>query len=88
MAADLQLPDLTAFSLHVTVYIAEDKVDDFFAAMRPCFEAVSAEPELLYFELFQDPASPGKISWVENWDASPQWLMDVGDVLSQDEFIQ
>lgn len=79
MSDNFQIPDLTAFSLHVTVHIAEDNLPAFFKAMKPVFDRVAAEPECLYFEIFQDPAEPGKISWVENWNASPQWLFDVSD---------
>ncbi|KAI5361661.1 Putative antibiotic biosynthesis monooxygenase domain-containing protein [Septoria linicola] len=77
MSDNFQIPDLAAFSLHVTVHVAEDNLPAFFEAMKPVFDRVAAEPECLYFEIFQDPAEPGKISWVENWNASPQWLFDV-----------
>ncbi|KAK3709345.1 hypothetical protein LTR37_010906 [Vermiconidia calcicola] len=71
----LQLPDLDRFSLHVTIYLKAEDVPTFFEAFRPAFDAVSAEPECVYFELFQDPADPGTISWIENWERSPEWLM-------------
>ena len=74
----LQLPQLDRFSLQVTVYISESDVPAFFEHMKPVFAHVTAEPECLYFELFQDPADPGTISWVENWDKSPEKFMSVG----------
>lgn len=54
-------------SLQVTVHIAPENVDKFFAAFKPVFDAVCAEPELTFFELYRDPDEPGKLSWVENW---------------------
>lgn len=45
--------------------------------MKGCFDHVIAEPECLYFELFQDPNDPGTISWVENWNKSPEKFMAV-----------
>lgn len=61
------LPDINNFSLHVTVYVAPADVDKLLAAMKPVFDLVSAEEECTFFELYQDPASPGTLSWVENW---------------------
>lgn len=71
------LRSLNTFSLHVTVHIKPEDLDSFYEAMKPVFEAVCNEPELLYFEMFQDPDEPGKLSWVENWNASVEWLMKV-----------
>jgi quinol monooxygenase YgiN len=61
------LPDIDGFSLHVTVFVAPENVDKLLAAFKPVFELVSAEEECIFFELYQDPASPGTLSWVENW---------------------
>lgn len=71
------LPDLSAFSQHTTVYIDPSKLDQFWAAFKPVFDKTSAAPECLYIEVFEDPAVPGKITWVTNWDASPKWLLTV-----------
>jgi quinol monooxygenase YgiN len=64
-------------SLQVSIFLSPSDVPIFFEAFQPVFEAVAKEPELLYFELFQDPDDEGHISWVENWNASPAWLMTV-----------
>jgi quinol monooxygenase YgiN len=74
MAVQLQLD---RFCLQVTIYIKESDVPKFFEYMKPVFDHVTAEPECLYFELFQDPTDPGTISWVENWDKSPEKFMSV-----------
>ncbi|KAI1169681.1 hypothetical protein F4777DRAFT_596405 [Nemania sp. FL0916] len=62
-------------SLHVTVVIAPENVDRFFQAFKPVFDKVTAEPECLFFEVYQDPQSPGIISWVEDWSKSPDWFL-------------
>lgn len=61
------LPDIDSFSLHVTVHVAPEDTEKLLAAMKPVFDLVSAEEECTFFELYQDPASPGTLSWVENW---------------------
>ena len=73
----LPTPNIDGFSLHVTVYIDADNVSKFFEAMDTVFDKVSQEPELLYFEIFQDPENPGTISWVENWAKSPEKFSSV-----------
>jgi quinol monooxygenase YgiN len=35
--------------------------------MKPVYEAVIAEPECRFFELYQSPEDPGTPSWVEDW---------------------
>ncbi|KAI0534756.1 hypothetical protein GGR58DRAFT_505018 [Xylaria digitata] len=62
-------------SLHVTVYVAPENVDRFFAAFKPVFNRVIAEPECLFFEVYQSPQEPGKICWVEDWSGSPGWFL-------------
>ncbi|KAI1186932.1 hypothetical protein F5B17DRAFT_401643 [Nemania serpens] len=66
---------LYGMSLHVTVYVAPENVVPFFAAFKPVFEKVIAEPECLYFEVYQDPDEPGTVSWVENWSKSVDWFL-------------
>lgn len=83
----LQLPDLPSFSLQVTVYFKPEDVPKFYEAMKPVFEKVTAEPECLYFEMFEDPSEPGKISWIENWAKSPHWVLTVPTRLDLDILI-
>jgi hypothetical protein len=54
-------------SLQVTIWIGPENVPKFFEALLPVYEKVIAEPECTFFEYYEDPAEPGKISWVENW---------------------
>lgn len=55
------------FSLHVNVYIDPSNVDKFLEHFKPVYEAVIAEPECRFFEVYQSLEDPGKLSWVENW---------------------
>lgn len=55
------------FSLHVTAYINPADVPRFFELYKPVYEAVIAEPECRFFEVYQSPDEPGTIRWVENW---------------------
>jgi hypothetical protein len=72
---------LPQISFQVDVYISPSNVDKFLAAFKPVFDAVVAESQLLYFEVFQDPDDLGHLSWVENWDAGVEWLLTVRVVL-------
>jgi quinol monooxygenase YgiN len=65
-------PDLESFSVHMTVFVAPENVDKLLEAFKPIFELVSAEDDCIFFELYQDPASPGTLSWVENWYVKPR----------------
>ncbi|KAI0434291.1 hypothetical protein F5Y09DRAFT_266792 [Xylaria sp. FL1042] len=71
-----KMPVSTGWSLHVTVYIAPENVDRFLAAFKPVFNKVVAEPECLFFEMYQSPQEPGKLSWIENWSKSPEWFLE------------
>ncbi|GAM33747.1 hypothetical protein TCE0_013r00874 [Talaromyces pinophilus] len=62
-------------SLQVTIWISPENVPKFFEALLPVYEKVIAEPECTFFEYYEDPAEPGKISWVENWSKSAEWLL-------------
>jgi hypothetical protein len=69
------LPKLEGFSLQVKIYLAPEDVEKWLAAFKPIFELVSAEPDCLFFELYQDPEHPGNINWVENWYVRLQYVV-------------
>jgi hypothetical protein len=54
-------------SLQVTVTIAPENVTKFFEHFKPVYDAVIAEPECIFFEVYQSPENPGELRWVENW---------------------
>lgn len=64
-------------SLHVTFHIDPAKVTAFLDALKPAYDAVTAEPECVFFEVYQSAETPGLIKFVENWDASVEWLKTV-----------
>jgi len=47
------------------------------AALKPAYKAVIAEPENVFFEVFQNPENPGEFRFVENWNASVEWMLNV-----------
>ncbi|PYH43911.1 putative quinol monooxygenase [Aspergillus saccharolyticus JOP 1030-1] len=66
-----------SLSLQVTIHLNPEDLPTFWTAFQPAYEAVIAEPECTFFELYQAPDSPGTVSWVENWSASKEWLIGV-----------
>ncbi|OOQ87806.1 hypothetical protein PEBR_16590 [Penicillium brasilianum] len=66
----------SGISLHVTVYIDPANLPKFFKYLKPVYDAVIAEPECRFFELYQSPEDPGTLSWVEDWTMSSQDFMD------------
>lgn len=65
------------FSLEVTITIAPENVDKFFEFFRLPYQAVIAEPECTFFEVFVDPEQPGVIHWIEGWKKDKFWFMGV-----------
>ncbi|OAL54225.1 hypothetical protein IQ07DRAFT_584802 [Pyrenochaeta sp. DS3sAY3a] len=64
-------------SLHVSITVAPENAQKLLELFQPCYEAVTAIPECVFFEVFQDPDTPGKFRFVENWNASRDWIFDV-----------
>ncbi|KAI5363748.1 hypothetical protein Slin14017_G057120 [Septoria linicola] len=46
-------------TLFVTFKIQPDRIEEFKEAHRPVWAACAAEPECLFFDVFQDPQAPG-----------------------------
>lgn len=61
-------------TLFVTFKIKPNLIEDFKSAHRPVWRACAAEPECLFFDVFQDPASPGTFRFVEIWSKSREWF--------------
>lgn len=64
-------------SLEVTVTVSPENVTKFLELMRPAYEAVIAEPECTFFEVYIDPNQPGVLHWVEGWTKDQNWLLGV-----------
>ncbi|KAL8981091.1 MAG: hypothetical protein Q9205_004017 [Flavoplaca limonia] len=52
-------------SLHVSIYIDPSNRTAFLEAFKPCFDAVRAEKECLFFEIYSDPDDAGHFSWAQ-----------------------
>ena len=62
-----ELNTFHGISLHVSVTIAPEQIDEFLSHFKVCFDAVTAEPECIFFEVFHDAEHPGHFRWVEDW---------------------
>jgi len=66
-------------SVHVSIAVDPANREAFLAALKPTFEKVIAEPLNIFFEVYQDPSKPGVFKLVENWNASPEYMINVSD---------
>ncbi|KAF2707230.1 hypothetical protein K504DRAFT_535755 [Pleomassaria siparia CBS 279.74] len=66
-----------SISLHVHITIDPSNVEKFLEALKPGYEGVIAEPENTYFEVFHNPENPGEFKFVENWNGTKEWFMNV-----------
>ncbi|KAJ4190500.1 hypothetical protein NW767_011327 [Fusarium falciforme] len=64
-------------SLHVTVYVDPENVPKFLEHFKPVYDKVVAEPECTFFEVYQSSEDPGTLHWVENWNQTTDWLLNV-----------
>ena len=65
------------FVVNATHYVHPNKVDEYLTHLRPAWEAVIAEPENIFFDVFVDPSEPGKIRLFEIWTKDKEWFMSV-----------
>lgn len=68
-------------SLHVKLTIAPENVQKFLEALKPAYDAVCAEPECTFFEVYQLQDQPGTLKFVENWNADVKWMTEVRQFL-------
>ncbi|KAH7394307.1 hypothetical protein BKA66DRAFT_438668 [Pyrenochaeta sp. MPI-SDFR-AT-0127] len=64
-------------SVHVSVTVAPENAQKFLELFRSIYETVSAEPECVFFEVYQNPATPGEFKFVENWNGTQEWFREV-----------
>ena len=64
-------------SLHVTIQVASENVEEFLKGFKPTYELVTAEPECTFFEVFQSEETPGLFRFVEGWSKDLKWFMEV-----------
>uniref|UniRef100_A0A8H7TI00 ABM domain-containing protein n=1 Tax=Bionectria ochroleuca TaxID=29856 RepID=A0A8H7TI00_BIOOC len=69
---------ITAFqgvSIQNTAYVAPENVTKYLEAAKWLFDQVIAEPDIVFFEVYQSPEDPGRISWIEDWLQPVEWLV-------------
>ncbi|KAL9062525.1 MAG: hypothetical protein Q9157_008844 [Trypethelium eluteriae] len=64
-------------SLHITITIDPRNEEAFLQALKPAFDAASAEPENTFSQVYRNSDKPGQFKFVENWNASKEWLIEV-----------
>jgi quinol monooxygenase YgiN len=67
----------SSISVHVKLTVDPSKVDDFFAAFKPTFERVTAEPLNTFFEIYRDEKTPGVYKLIEDWNVSAEYMLGV-----------
>lgn len=67
-------------SLHVRIVVAPENVEPFLSHLKPIYDLVAAEPECVFFEVYQNPSTPGDFKFVETWHASGEWFQTVGQI--------
>lgn len=63
-----------SISAHVKIVVAPSNIEPFLVLFKSAYDIIIAAPENVFFELYQNSAVPGEFKWVENWNASPEWL--------------
>jgi len=68
------MPPQKQLTLFVTFYVQSSCIEKWKTAHRPVWTACAAEPEYIYFEIFQNPKKPGQFRLVEVWNESREWF--------------
>jgi quinol monooxygenase YgiN len=64
-------------TLFVEFRVEPKDVPAFKDAHRPVWAACAAEPECLFFDVFQDPETPGRFRFVGVWSEGREWFETV-----------
>ncbi|KAK3332856.1 hypothetical protein B0T19DRAFT_416639 [Cercophora scortea] len=72
------------FTIFVTVSVEPENINTFFDAFKPVFDRATSLPECEFFEFYSTPEEPGTFSWIEDWNATREFLF-VGE-MSKDYF--
>ena len=66
-----------SISVHVKLTIDLSKTEEFLRAPRPTFAEISANPLNTFIEIYRDDKNPGVFKLVENWDVTPEYMLNV-----------
>jgi quinol monooxygenase YgiN len=61
----------------ITITVSPTNRAPFLAALRPVWDACVAEPENLFFDVFESPEQKGKFRFMEVWKGDKAWFMEV-----------
>lgn len=64
-------------SIHVTVTVAPENVDQLISLLKPTYDLVAAEQECTFIEVYKNIMTPGEVTWVEGWTKDVQWIQEV-----------
>jgi quinol monooxygenase YgiN len=67
----------SSISVHVTLTVDPGKTDEFLGHLRPFFAKMSSEPLNTFTEVYQDARAPGVFKLVENWNTTPDYMINV-----------
>jgi hypothetical protein len=68
---------LMTLSIHVKVTVAPSDATSFIAAFNRAKAAAIAIPQCISSELYTNPNMPGQFKYVEDWNATIEWVMAV-----------
>ncbi|KAK5102483.1 hypothetical protein LTR70_000339 [Exophiala xenobiotica] len=68
------MPPQKQLTLFVTFHVQPSRIEEWKTAHRPVWAACAAEPECIYFDVFQSAEKPGQFRLVEVWDESREWF--------------
>lgn len=61
----------------MNITIDPSNIGAFLTALKPVYEALVSEPNCTYFEVFHSLEEPGAFRFVENWDQTKEWFLEV-----------
>ncbi|KAI1346395.1 hypothetical protein F5Y01DRAFT_319834 [Xylaria sp. FL0043] len=64
-------------SVHVKLTIDPSKTEEFLRALRPIFAEISADALNTVIEIHGDGKNTGVFKLVENWDVTPEYMLNV-----------
>lgn len=56
----------------VKIFLDPSRVDEFMPLFKPCYDAITAEPECTFFEVAISKENPGQMTFWEGWSISKE----------------
>lgn len=64
-------------SIQVKVFVDPSNAPEFLAAFKRAKAVATAQPENIFSTLYRNPDAPGEFKYVEDWNASMEWILKV-----------